>query len=375
MIDCYDRITPEGPGSPVRAGLFLCEDPTMTEALTEALARLTDLRSAALDAILSTATSAELETARILYTGKRSTLSRVMQAMGRLDPGERKELGEALNGAKSEIESALSERGLELHRREQISRFEAERLDVTLPGTPFTSGMQHPLLSSVRLILEILGRMGYDVYEGPDVEWELYNFDMLNTPKHHPARDVQDTFWVSGDMVLRTQTSPAQIRYMQTHQPPIRAAMPGFCYRNESEDASHGDRFYQIEGLAVDTDIRLTDLKGTLTEICRAYFGEDRKIRFRPHYFPFTEPSAEIDIQCGVCHGAGCRSCGGEGWLELGGSGMVHPNVLRAVGYDPEQVSGFAFGIGPDRYTMMKFGITDLRLFREDDLRFIEQFN
>jgi phenylalanyl-tRNA synthetase alpha chain len=185
---------------------------------------------------------------------------------------------------------------------------------------------------------------------------------------------VQDTFWVTDDIVLRTQTSPAQIRYMQSHEPPIRAAMPGFCYRNEAEDASHADRFYQIEGLAVDADIRLTDLKGTLTEVCRRYFGEGRRVRFRPHYFPFTEPSAELDIECAVCHGAGCRSCGGEGWLELGGSGMVHPNVLRAVGYDPDVVSGFAFGIGPDRYTMMKYEVTDLRLFREDDLRFMEQF-
>jgi phenylalanyl-tRNA synthetase alpha chain len=347
----------------------------VSDVLSEALSSLESVRADALTAVDATANTTELESARVLYTGKRSTLSQVMRAMGKLDPAERKILGEALNDAKAAIENRLDERRVALRRAEQAERFEAERVDVTLPGTPFPAGMRHPLLQSVRQILEILSRMGYDVYEGPDVEWEEFNFDMLNTPKHHPARDVQDTFWVTDETVLRTQTSPAQIRYMQSHQPPIRAAMPGFCYRNEAEDASHADRFYQIEGLAVDTDIRLTDLKGTLTEICRAYFGEGRQVRFRPHYFPFTEPSAEIDIQCGVCHGVGCRSCGGEGWLELGGSGMVHPNVLRAVGYHPDEVSGFAFGIGPDRYTMMKYGITDLRLFREDDLRFMEQFN
>ncbi len=347
----------------------------MNNDLKDALDRLETARVQGLQAVATTSSTADLENVRVQYTGKKSSVSQVTQVMGRLDPNDRKQLGAVVNAAKSELEAALSRRQTELGRREQEKRFEQERVDVTLPGTPFPVGFRHPLLLSVRKILEILERMGYDVFEGPDVEWEQYNFDMLNTPKHHPARDVQDTFWVGEDMVLRTQTSPAQIRYMESHQPPIRAAMPGFCYRNEAEDASHADRFYQIEGLAVDTDIRLTDLKGTLTEICRLYFGEGRRVRFRPHYFPFTEPSAELDIECSVCHGTGCRSCGGEGWLELGGSGMVHPNVLRAVGYDPERVSGFAFGIGLERYTMMKYGIIDIRLFREDDLRFTAQFN
>jgi phenylalanyl-tRNA synthetase alpha chain len=217
--------------------------------------------------------------------------------------------------------------------------------------------------------------MGFSIFEGPDVEWDRYNFEMLNIPKEHPSRDLQDTFYVSDDIVLRTQTSPAQIRIMLEQQPPLRVAVPGWCYRNEAEDASHGDRFYQIEGLVVDTDITLADLKGTLTEVAQRYFGADRPVRFRPHYFPFTEPSAELDIQCVLCRGAGCRSCGGEGWLELGGSGMVHPRVLEGVGYDPERLSGFAFGIGPDRYAMMKYGIADLRLYRENDLRFLRQFN
>jgi len=237
------------------------------------------------------------------------------------------------------------------------------------------SGYRNPLLQTVRELLGILSQMGFAVYEGPEIEWERYNFDMLNIPKDHPARDLQDTFWIDEGVVLRTQTSPAQIRYMLENQPPIRVAVPGFTYRNEAEDASHGDRFFQIEGLVVDTNISLADLKGTLTELARRYFGPDRRVRFRPDYFPFTEPSAELDIECAICHGAGCRSCGGEGWLELGGSGVVHPRVLRAGGYDPEQVSGFAFGIGPDRYSMMKYGVNDLRLFREDDIRFLEQFS
>ena len=347
----------------------------MEQLLEDALERLDEASQEALRAVAAADSTAKLEAVRIEYLGKKSSLSQVTQVMGRLNPDDRKRLGSAVNKAKSALESAIAGRGRDLGRRELEERLEAQRVDITLPGTPFPHGYRHPLLLSVREILAILERMGYDVYEGPDVEWEEYNFDLLNTPKHHPARDVQDTFWVAEDIVLRTQTSPAQIRYMKAHRPPVRAAMPGFCYRNEAEDASHADRFYQIEGLAVDTDIRLTDLKGTLTEICRRYFGEDRRVRFRPHYFPFTEPSAELDIECRVCRGTGCRSCGGEGWLELGGSGMVHPNVLRAVGYDPDEVSGFAFGIGPDRYTMMKYGITDLRLFRDDDLRFVSQFN
>ncbi|HEX6509684.1 MAG TPA: phenylalanine--tRNA ligase subunit alpha, partial [Chloroflexota bacterium] len=298
------------------------------DQLRDAVDRLARVREEALAAVAAAGSTSELEEVRVQYTGKNSELSQVMRLMGRLRQDERKQLGAAVNGAKAEIERTLRERATELGRRELELRLEAERIDVTLPGTPYPEGFRHPLLLSVRDILGILGQMGYDVYEGPDVEWETYNFDMLNTPAHHPARDAQDTFWVTDSIVLRTQTSPAQIRYMQSHEPPIRAAMPGFCYRNEAEDASHGDRFYQIEGLAVDTDIRLTDLKGTLIEVARRYFGEGRKVRFRPHYFPFTEPSAELDIECGVCNGVGCRACGGEGWLELGGSGMVHPNVL-----------------------------------------------
>jgi phenylalanyl-tRNA synthetase alpha chain len=295
--------------------------------------------------------------------------------MPTLQPEERKRLGAEANAAKQDVESALTHRNQEVSRAELDARLESERVDVTLPGTPFPRGYRNPLLRSVRDILDILGQMGFAVFEGYEVEWDRYNFDLLNIPKDHPARDVQDTFYITDEVVLRSQTSPAQIRLMHAHKPPVRFAVPGWCYRNEAEDASHGDRFYQIEGLVVDDDITLADLKGTLTEVAHRFFGPERRVRFRPSYFPFTEPSAEMDIECAICHGRGCRSCGGEGWLELGGSGMVHPRVLEYGGYDPEAVSGFAFGIGPDRYTMQKYSIDDLRRFREDDLRFLRQFD
>jgi phenylalanyl-tRNA synthetase alpha chain len=345
------------------------------DQLQEALERIARIRAEAADDIERSDGSDELELLRVRYTGRKSALTDVMQVMPRLETDGRKQLGADVNRAKTEIERALSIRGQQLHRVELDAQLEAERVDVTLPGTPFPHGYTHPLLESVRQLLGILEQMGFATFEGYEVEWERYNFDMLNVPADHPARDVQDTFWITRDMLLRTQTSPGQIRIMQATEPPLRVAVPGWCYRNEAEDASHGDRFYQIEGIAVDTDITLADLKGTLTEVARRFFGPDRRVRFRPSFFPFTEPSAELDIECGICHGSGCRSCGGEGWLELGGSGMVHPRVLEAGGFDPERVSGFAFGIGPDRYTMMKFGIPDLRLFREDDVRFLRQFS
>ena len=343
--------------------------------LDEALDRINSACEDASCAIRGAASTANLEEVRVTHLGKRSPINAVTQLMGKLNPDERKRLGAALNEAKRTLEEALDARASELSAAELTRRLEDERVDVTLPGTECRSGYRHPLLQSVRQILSILQNLGFATYEGFEVEWERYNFDMLNVPADHPARDVQDTFWVTDRMLLRTQTSPAQIRIMQQQSPPLRVAVPGWCYRNEAEDASHGDRFYQIEGLAVDRHITLADLKGTLTEVAHRFFGPDRRVRFRPSFFPFTEPSAELDIECGICRGAGCRSCGGEGWLELGGSGMVHPNVLRAGGYDPDEVSGFAFGIGPDRYTMMKFGIPDLRLFRENDIRFLRQFN
>ncbi len=343
--------------------------------LDDAIQRIDEVVSEALRDIQAAATTSEVEQVRVRYTGKKSPFQQVLSIMGRLSAEDRKQLGAAWNAARDSIEAALKQRDASLRSGELAQRLESEQVDITLPGVPQPVGYRHPLLQCVRDLLQILEQMGYAIYEGPEVEWERYNFDLLNTPCWHPARDEQDTFWVREGVVLRTQTSPAQVRYMEAHAPPIRVAVPGFTYRNEAEDPTHADMFYQIEGLAVDVDITLADLKGTLLQVAKRYFGPDSALRFRPHYFPFTEPSAEIDIQCRVCHGVGCRSCDGEGWLELGGSGMVHPSVLEAGGYDPEAVSGFAFGLGPNRYSMMKYGIPDMRLFRENDLRFLREFN
>jgi phenylalanyl-tRNA synthetase alpha chain len=347
----------------------------METTLREAQDDLSSLRDEATREIGSAETTGDVEHLRVTFTGKRSRLSGVMRAMAVLDPEARKELGSAANATKRLIEDLLARREGELARREIEEQLAREKVDVTLPGTPYTLGYRHPVLETAREILEILAQMGFDIYESRQVELDLYNFELLNMPKHHPSRDLWDTFYVSEDVVLRTHTSPAQIHYMQSHEPPIRVAVPGWCYREEREDATHGNRFYQIEGLAVDTDISLADLKGTLTELAKRLLGEDRRVRFRPHYFPFTEPSAELDVDCAVCGGEGCASCDYHGWLELLGGGVVHPLVLENSGHDPEKVSGFAFGLGVDRFTMMRYGITDLRMFRENDLRFLKQFN
>lgn len=344
-------------------------------AMADALTRLDDLRRAAIDTISGTDSTTGLEEARVRFTGKKSDLTAIMRVMGTLSPEDRKTLGAAANAVKAEIEGALELRGAELRTRELEDRLERERIDVTLPGTPYVTGYRHPVMNTMRELIRVFEHMGYSVYEGPEVEWDLYNFQLLNFPPDHPSRDLQDTFYVTDDMLLRTQTSPAQLRIMKEQRPPIRSIVPGMVYRDEAEDATHLSEFFQIEGLAVDTTITLGDLKGTLTEVVQRFFGRDRQLRFRPHYFPFTEPSAEIDISCFACNGAGCRSCGGEGWLELGGAGMVHPVVLQNGGIDPDEYSGFAFGIGPDRFAMMRGHITDVRLLRHGDLRFLRQFN
>jgi phenylalanyl-tRNA synthetase alpha chain len=346
------------------------------DAIGEALAQVERLRAGALSAIESAGDTADLESVRIRFTGKKSELNSVMQMMGKLrDKEQRVTLGAAVNAAKGEIERALEERSAHLSRVELAARLEAGRLDVTLPGTPYERGYRNPVLNTMDELVTIFEQMGYAVYEGPEVEWDEFNFQLLNFPPDHPARDLQDTFYVTGDMLMRTQTSPAQIRVMRTQAPPIRVIVPGMVYRDEAEDATHLSEFFQIEGLAVDREITLADLKGTLTEVVQRYFGRDRGVRFRPHYFPFTEPSAEIDISCFACGGAGCRSCGGKGWLELGGAGMVHPIVLQNGGIDPEEYTGFAFGLGPDRFTMMRGNITDVRYLRHGDLRFLRQFS
>jgi phenylalanyl-tRNA synthetase alpha chain len=342
---------------------------------TPILDQIVNLEARALSAIKTATTTAELEAVRIQYLGRKGELATVLATLRQLPAEERPRIGNAVNTAKRTIEAQLEAREAELRAKELALRLAAERIDVTLPGTPYNTGYRHPLLCALAEIVDIFVRMGYEVVEGPEVEWDEYNFTKLNIPPDHPARDMFDTFYLSTDMLLRTHTSPAQARIMEERRPPIRVIVPGRVYRNEAEDATHGAQFLQVEGLVVDQHITLADLKGTLHAVARAYFGPDRTVRFRPSYFPFTEPSAEVDVDCALCHGNGCRSCGFKGWLELLGCGMVHPNVLRFAGYDPGVYSGFAFGIGPDRFAMMKYGITDLRLFRENDLRFLGQFS
>jgi phenylalanyl-tRNA synthetase alpha chain len=343
----------------------------MTESLADDVARI---RAAALSAIQSASSAQDLEATRIRFLGRKGELTTALSAMGRLTPEERPRIGALANEAKSVIEARLESGMNELASAELSARLQAEAIDVTLPGSPYATGHRHPLLSTLDEVVDIFLRMGYEVVEGREVEWDEYNFTKLNIPPEHPARDMWDTLYLSRDMLLRTHTSPAQARIMESREPPIRAIVPGRCYRNEAEDATHGIQFLQVEGLVIDTHITFADLKGTLHAFCAAYFGPERRIRFRPSYFPFTEPSAEVDVACSVCNGAACRSCGFTGWLELLGSGMVNPKVLKMAGYDPETFSGFAFGMGPDRLAIQKYGITDLRVFRENDLRFLEQF-
>ncbi|HZT96053.1 MAG TPA: phenylalanine--tRNA ligase subunit alpha [Chloroflexota bacterium] len=341
----------------------------------ELVEQIERIRAEAERALAAAETLQDVETVRVRFLGRKGELTAALSAMASLSSSDKPIAGNAANTAKRAIEESLEVRFQELSAEALTRQLKAERIDLTLPGRPVERGYSHPLLVALQEIVDIFIRMGYEVVEGREVEYEEYNFTKLNIPTEHPARDMWDTLYLSANMLLRTHTSPAQARVMETTRPPVRVIVPGRCYRNEAEDATHGIQFLQIEGLVVDTDITLADLKGTLYAFCRAYFGPDRELRFRPSYFPFTEPSAEVDVACAVCKGHGCRTCGFKGWLELLGAGMVHPNVLRAVGYDPQVYSGFAFGAGPDRLCIQKYGITDLRLFRENDLRFLEQFS
>lgn len=337
--------------------------------------KIGEIRRAANEAIDAAASAADLDALRIRVLGRKGDLTQALTAMGRLPAGERPLIGSLANQAKQTIEARLQDREEELSSLELEARLREEQIDVSLPGTAQPIGYRHPLLSALAEIVEIFVHMGYEVIEGREVEWDEYNFTKLNIPPDHPARDMWDTLYVTEQMLLRTHTSPAQARIMESRQPPVRVIVPGRCYRKEAEDATHGIQFLQVEGLVVDKHITFADLKGTLHAFVAAYFGPERQVRFRPSYFPFTEPSAEVDVSCAICGGARCRSCGFTGWLELLGSGMVHPNVLRYAGYDPQVYSGFAFGIGPDRMALQKLAVTDLRLFRENDLRFLEQFS
>ena len=311
---------------------------------------------------------------KVKYLGKKGELTAVLRTMGKLSPEERPVIGSLVNQVRDKLTLLFEQKEKELQKKELLKKLETENIDVTEPSKKITLGSLHPITQIINEVEEIFLGMGYEIADGPEVEKAIYNFDKLNTPPDHPARDVQDTFYITEDILLRSQTSPVQARVMENQKPPIKIICPGAVYRSDSVDATHSPVFHQVEGLVVDKDISMTDLKGTLEMFAKKCLGENTKIRFRPHHFPFTEPSAEADVSCFVCGGKGCRVCKGEGWIELLGCGMVHPNVLKNCGIDPEEYSGFAFGFGVERIAMAKFGIEDMRLLFENDIRFLKQF-
>ncbi len=325
--------------------------------------------------ILLVTDRAELEKLRVKYLGKKGELSNILKGMGKLSPEERKEVGQIANVVREYLEEVIAKKDTELEELELEKRLVDEVIDVTIPGTKPVFGGRHPFSIVLDELKEIFLGMGFSVAEGPEVETDYYNFEALNIPKNHPARDTQDTFYISDNIVLRTQTSPVQIRTMENQKPPIRIIAPGKVYRSDEIDATHSPVFHQVEGLVVDKGISMSDLKGTLDTFAKRLYGEDTVTRFRPHHFPFTEPSAEMDIMCFSCQGEGCRVCKGEGWIEILGAGMVHPKVLEICGIDSKEYSGFAFGLGLDRVVMRRYNIDDLRMLFENDLRFLKQFN
>ncbi|MCI6501629.1 MAG: phenylalanine--tRNA ligase subunit alpha [Clostridia bacterium] len=317
---------------------------------------------------------ADLEQIRIQYLGKKGELTSVLRGMGSLSAEERPVIGQLANDVRVYIEKAIAEKSAELNKQKLEMKLKSERLDVTMPGTLPAAGHVHPLTKVQRELEDIFIGMGFSIVEGPEVEYDYYNFQALNIPENHPARDTQDTFYITDKILLRSQTSPVQVRTMEKQKPPIRIISPGRVYRSDAVDATHSPLFHQLEGLVVDQGITMGDLKGMLEMFAKKMFGDDTRIRFRPHHFPFTEPSAEVDVSCFVCGGKGCRLCKGEGWIEILGAGMVHPNVLRGCGIDPDVYSGFAFGLGIERIVMRKYNIDDMRLLYENDVRFLSQF-
>ncbi len=320
------------------------------------------------------ADGADIEQIKIKYLGKKGELTAVLRGMGALSAEERPIVGQLANEVRSAIENAIAAKAAEQAAYALEEKLKAEKLDVTMPGTPAPVGHIHPLTQVQRELEDIFIGMGFSIVEGPEVELDYYNFQALNIPENHPARDTQDTFYIGENVLLRSQTSPVQVRTMEHQKPPIRIISPGRVYRSDALDATHSPLFHQLEGLVVDKGITMGDLKGTLEIFAKKLFGDSTRIRFRPHHFPFTEPSAEVDVSCFVCGGKGCRLCKGEGWIEILGAGMVHPFVLSNCGIDPEVYSGFAFGLGIERITMARYGIDDIRLFYENDERFLEQF-
>ena len=317
---------------------------------------------------------AELDAVRVSFLGKKGKLTAVLKMMGGLPAGERPVMGQLANEIRAALEEQIEKKEALLKSAAVDAQLANEKIDVTMRGKPRKLGKAHPLTKVCGQITQIFLGMGFSVADGPEIEWDYYNFEALNIPADHPARDTQDTFYINEKMLLRTQTSPVQIRVMEQQKPPIRIIAPGRVYRSDAIDATHSPLFHQIEGLVVDKGVSMSDLKGTLEQFVKALYGEDAVVRFRPHHFPFTEPSAEVDVMCFACGGSGCRLCKGEGWIEILGAGMVHPKVLAGCGIDPDEYSGFAFGMGLERVVMRRYSIDDLRLFYENDLKFLNQF-
>lgn len=337
--------------------------------------QLDALQAEALAKISGCTSLQELQDVRVAYLGKKGAVTALLKGLGKLDKEERPKMGAMVNTVREALEAELSNVQAGLEAKALQARLDSERIDITLPGRTRRQGHLHPLTKVNEMIESFFMKMGYTVAEGPEIESDYYNFECLNLPADHPARDMQDSFYITDSVLLRTHTSPVQARTLQSHKPnsPVRMIAPGKVYRWDY-DATHSPVFHQVEGLVVDKGITFADLKGTLELFLRHIFGNDTKVRFRTSFFPFTEPSAEVDISCCMCGGEGCRMCSHTGWLEILGCGMVHPNVLRLNGYDPDKVSGFAFGMGVERIAMLLYGINDLRLFYEDDMRFLKQF-
>lgn len=336
--------------------------------------KLSQIKAEALKQIENSDALEKLNEIRINYLGKKGELTAVLKSMKDVAPEERPKIGQMVNDTREEIEKVLEQHIAQMERALRDAKMKKEVIDVTLPGKKNNVGHRHPNTIALEEVERIFIGMGYEVVEGPEVEKDYYNFEALNIPKDHPARDEQDTFYVTEDIVLRTQTSPVQIREMEKGKLPVRMIAPGRVFRSDEVDATHSPSFHQIEGLVVDKNITFADLKGTLAEFAKELFGEDTKVKFRPHHFPFTEPSAEVDVTCFKCGGNGCRFCKGSGWIEILGCGMVHPDVLKRCNIDPDEYSGFAFGVGLERIALLKYEIDDMRLLYENDSRFLKQF-
>ncbi|WP_017473356.1 phenylalanine--tRNA ligase subunit alpha [Amphibacillus jilinensis] len=339
--------------------------------------KLQALQTEALEHVEQAKTLADLQNVRVSYLGKKGPITEVLRGMGKLSPEERPVIGELANKVREAITEALDTKKQNLEEAALNEQLKSETIDVTLPGRPVQVGGSHLLTDIVTEIEDLFIGMGFEVREGPEVETDYYNFEALNLPKDHPARDMQDSFYITEELLLRTHTSPVQARTMGEYKgnKPVKMICPGKVYRRDTDDATHSHQFTQVEGLYVDKDVRMSDLKGVLNQFAKQFFGEEREIRLRPSFFPFTEPSVEMDISCKVCHGEGCSVCKKTGWIEILGGGMVHPDVLEMAGYDPEVYSGFAFGMGPERIAMLKYGVDDIRHFYTNDVRFLKQYH